>query len=102
MNRAPLTPQTEPVGPDGLTWRERTWLEQARRHTAGLNQLLSERGASARYAVGLAELSDASECTAGLLPRGSGPVDRCAVRGPHDDHRTAAGARWTDADSEVR
>lgn len=44
----------------------------------------------------------APACTAGLLPHGSGPVDRCVVRGSHDDHRTAAGGRWTDADSEVR
>lgn len=44
----------------------------------------------------------APACTAALLPPNSGLVDRCVVRGPHDDHRTAAGARWTDADSGVR
>lgn len=59
MNRQPMTPQTEPVGPDGLTWRERTWLEQARRHVAELNQLLAERGVSARYAGAVAGLADA-------------------------------------------
>lgn len=51
MNRQPLTPQTEPVDPDGLTFRERTWLQQARKHVAELNALLAERGNPGRYAV---------------------------------------------------
>jgi hypothetical protein len=49
-----------------------------------------------------AQGAPAPACTAALLPRGSAPVDRCVVRGPHDGHRIADGARWTDADSEVR
>jgi hypothetical protein len=56
MRNEPLTPRTEPVGPDGLTLRERSWLQQARRHVAELNGLLAERGVSARYAVGIAGL----------------------------------------------
>ena len=56
MNRRPLTPRTEPVGPDGLTFRERTWLQQARKHVAELNQLLSERGVTGRYEVAVAGL----------------------------------------------
>ena len=54
MNRRPLTPRTEPVGPDGLTFRERTWLQQARKHVAELNQLLAERGVAGRYTVDVA------------------------------------------------
>ncbi|MBI0300465.1 hypothetical protein JBE04_39925 [Streptomyces sp. PRKS01-29] len=55
MNREPLTPKTEPVGPDGLTLRERSWLQEARRHTAELNQLLAERGVHTRYTVTLTD-----------------------------------------------
>jgi hypothetical protein len=61
MRNQPLTPQTEPVGPDGLTLRERSWIQQARRHVAELNQLLAERGAAVRYAVTLADLATAEE-----------------------------------------
>jgi hypothetical protein len=57
MRNEPLTPRTEPVGPDGLTLRERSWLQQARRHVTELNDLLAERGVSARYAVGIASLN---------------------------------------------
>jgi hypothetical protein len=57
MNRQPLTPRTEPVGVDGLTFRERTWLQQARKHVAELNQLLSERGNPGRYTVTVAGLT---------------------------------------------
>jgi hypothetical protein len=34
-------------------------------------------------------------CPAGLLPEGDAPVDRCIVEGPHDQHVTAFGKRWT-------
>ena len=34
------------------------------------------------------------QCTAGLLPATSEPVDRCIRRGTHDSHVTASGARW--------
>ncbi|NWF25276.1 hypothetical protein HW130_03185 [Streptomyces sp. PKU-EA00015] len=61
MNRQPITPQTEPVGPDGLTFRERTWLKAARQHVAELNRLLSERGSTAHYTVGVAGLDVVSE-----------------------------------------
>lgn len=66
MNRQPLTPQTEPVGADGLTFRERTWLQQARKHVAELNALLAERGSSGRYAVEVAGLTDLPRTTGGL------------------------------------
>jgi hypothetical protein len=51
MKREPMTPQTEPVSPNGLTWRERTWLAEAEKHVAELNRLLSERGSVRRYQV---------------------------------------------------
>lgn len=35
-------------------------------------------------------------CPACLLPLGSAPVERCIVEGPHEQHVTAQGARWTD------
>ncbi|MCX5239747.1 hypothetical protein OG824_31560 [Streptomyces prunicolor] len=35
-------------------------------------------------------------CSAGLLPKGSAPVERCVVEVPHDEHVTAQGKRWTD------
>lgn len=65
MNRQPLTPQTEPVGPDGLTFRERTWLQQARKDVAELNALLSERGNPGRYTVDVAGLTDLPHTTGG-------------------------------------
>lgn len=37
-------------------------------------------------------------CSAGLLPKGDGPAERCIVEGPHDQHVTKAGRRWSDAD----
>lgn len=37
-------------------------------------------------------------CPAGLLPLGDGPVDRCIVEGPHKQHVTALGKRWTNPD----
>lgn len=40
------------------------------------------------------ETPTAPQCTAGLLPATSEPVDRCVRRGAHDTHSTAAGALW--------
>lgn len=37
-------------------------------------------------------------CSAGLLPKGGAPVERCIVEGAHKQHVTAAGKRWSDAD----
>ncbi|MEV7034573.1 hypothetical protein AB0N99_30630 [Streptomyces sp. NPDC093272] len=37
-------------------------------------------------------------CSAGLLPKGDAPVERCIVEGPHDVHITKTGRRWTDTD----
>jgi hypothetical protein len=47
--RTPLTPKTEPVGPDGLTLRERSWRNEAAKHVQALNVLLAERGCSLRF-----------------------------------------------------
>lgn len=52
MNRTPLTPGTEPVGRDGFTLRERSWLRAAEQHLAELNQLLAERGSDRRVGIG--------------------------------------------------
>lgn len=52
MNRTPLTPATEPVGPDGFTFRERSWLVATRKHLAELNDLLAERGSDRRFGIG--------------------------------------------------
>jgi hypothetical protein len=35
-------------------------------------------------------------CSACLLPKGDAPVERCIVEGPHKQHVTAQGRRWTD------
>ena len=40
--RTPLTPKTEPVGPDGLTLSERCWKREADKHVHELNALLTE------------------------------------------------------------
>lgn len=53
MSREPLTPATEPVGEDGFTFRERSWLREAAKHVRALNDLLAERGRPSRYAVRL-------------------------------------------------
>lgn len=37
-----------------------------------------------------------AHCPAGLLPRGSAPVEPCVEVGRHDRHRTAAGELWRD------
>lgn len=47
--RTPLTPKTEPVGPDGLTLSERCWKREADKHVHELNALLTERGTSLRF-----------------------------------------------------
>ncbi|MGW3427988.1 MazG-like family protein [Streptomyces melanosporofaciens] len=52
MNRDPITPATEPVGPDGFTLRERAWLTAARNDLAELNQLMAERGTDRRFGIG--------------------------------------------------
>lgn len=35
-------------------------------------------------------------CSACLLPKGTAPVERCIVEGPHKQHVTALGRRWVD------
>lgn len=52
MNRDPITSATEPVGPDGFTLRERSWLRAAKQHLAELNDLLAERGSDRRFGIG--------------------------------------------------
>ncbi|WP_445520504.1 MazG-like family protein [Streptomyces sp. NEAU-174] len=52
MNRDPITPATEPVGPDGFTLRERAWLKAASDDMAELNDLLAERGSGRRFGIG--------------------------------------------------
>ncbi|MER5617590.1 hypothetical protein [Streptomyces sp. NPDC002215] len=47
--RTMLTPQTEPVGVDGYTLRERSWKREADKHVQALNVLLAERGAPIRF-----------------------------------------------------
>lgn len=37
-------------------------------------------------------------CSAGLLPKGDAPVERCIAEGVHDMHVTQTGRRWSDAD----
>lgn len=41
------------------------------------------------------------ECSAGLMPLNSDPVERCVVRGKHDTHQTQAGQKWTNADAGI-
>lgn len=36
-----------------------------------------------------------TECPAGLLPLDDAPAELCVRRGPHEEHRTAAGRTWT-------
>lgn len=52
MNREPITPAAEPVGPDGFTLRERAWLRATKQHLAELNDLLAERGSDRRFGIG--------------------------------------------------
>ncbi|WP_086780034.1 hypothetical protein [Streptomyces griseus] len=39
-------------------------------------------------------------CSAGLLPPGDAPVERCVETGRHTEHATATGQRWTDDTEE--
>ncbi|NUV65702.1 hypothetical protein G6W57_01050 [Streptomyces sp. CAI-121] len=41
-------------------------------------------------------------CRAGLLPLNDSPVERCVEQGPHTEHTTANGQRWTDAPEETQ
>ncbi|MEU0667159.1 hypothetical protein ABZ508_02720 [Streptomyces lavendulocolor] len=37
----------------------------------------------------------AEPCPAGLLPKGDAPAERCMVEGPHKQHVSPTGKRWT-------
>ncbi|MFD3814971.1 hypothetical protein ACFWRZ_07885 [Streptomyces rubiginosohelvolus] len=43
-----------------------------------------------------------TRCSAGLLPLGDAPVERCVETGRHTEHATANGQRWTDEPEETR
>lgn len=49
----------------------------------------------------LDEANPVPQCTAGLMPAGSEPVDRCVRHGKHDSHVTASGARWGDGSADA-
>ncbi|MFD9564407.1 MazG-like family protein [Streptomyces sp. NPDC059994] len=42
------------------------------------------------------------KCSAGLLPLGNAPVERCVTQGRHDIHTTANGQTWTNVHAEVQ
>lgn len=40
------------------------------------------------------EEPEMAPCSAGLLPKGDAPAERCMVEGPHDMHVSPTGKRW--------